>query len=712
MSESDFLQAQRLITEDKDGDALAYLERSLTNNPDNSAALARLTTLLTYRAWFLPSLTIKLNDVGWSTQLSKDGKLIRTVSGQANTVRVWNAQTGRPSTQPMKPDDFVRYSQYSPDGKRLVTTSNNITRVWNVQTGQPLTGPLQIEDGVWSAWFSPDGKRIFTASATTARVWDAQTGQPLTEEPLEFNIPTGRGVVLSIGPTPSTQFSPDGKRIVTTSVNVVRVWGLETDALPELLKQDSTVSSAQFSPDGTRIVTASLDGTARVWNAQTGQQLAKLKHGGPVYSAQFSPDGTRVVTASQDQTARVWDARTGQPLTEPLKHGGEVLAAQFSPDGKRIVTVSGDGVAYVWDAQTGQQISELKHGSPWVTPSPKFLRSTGQTLSELEHETEILSAQFSPDGKRIVSTSQEGTAPVWSAQTGQILTKSWILGMGVRSAQFSPDGKRIIVTDSPDWTVFVCDAQTGEPKTQIFTGDSITSAQCSPDGKWIVTTLQDGTTRVWDAQTGQPLTELIELGGPVKSAQFSPDGKFIVTASADGTARVWDAQTGQPLTEPMKHDGSVNSAQFSPDGKRIVTVSGNTARVWDIAPVSDQFPNWLLPLTEAISGQFLDEQSVLEPTKLDRVATINQIRRELNQSSDNDGWTEWGRWFLADPATRTISPFSKMTVPQYIEDLIQENTTNSLDEAESLAFGNTNLLHQIFTARQTLEPKTNSLPRP
>ena len=45
----------------------------------------------------------------------------------------------------------------------------------------------------------------------------------------------------------------------------------------------------------------------------------------------------------------------------------------------------------------------------------------------------------------------------------------------------------------------------------------------------------------------------------------------------------------------------------------------------------------------------------------------------------------WGRWFLADPAMRTISPFSKITVPQYIENRINENTAESLAEAEQLA---------------------------
>ena len=77
---------------------------------------------------------------------------------------------------------LVHSAQFSPDGKRLVTGSSDAARVWDAQTGKPLTEPMKHDGGVHSAQLSPDGKRIVTASSdNTARVWDAQTGKPLTE---------------------------------------------------------------------------------------------------------------------------------------------------------------------------------------------------------------------------------------------------------------------------------------------------------------------------------------------------------------------------------------------------------------------------------------------------------------------------------------------------------------------------------------------------
>jgi hypothetical protein len=112
----------------------------------------------------------------------------------------------------------------------------------------------------------------------------------------------------------------------------------------------------------------------------------------------------------------------------------------------------------------------------------------------------------------------------------------------------------------------------------------------------------------------------------------------------------------------------VYSARFSPDGKRILTASSDgTARLWDVGFAPARCPDWLLQLAEVLCGCRLGKEGFLEPTTLDRAQTITRIREDLrNQPDDGDG-VKWGRWLLADRATRTISPFSEMTVPQYIE---------------------------------------------
>jgi WD40 repeat protein/serine/threonine protein kinase len=624
------------------------------------------------------------NDVVYSAEFSPDGLWIVTASRDA-TARVWNAQTGQPSTPLLKHSGAVTYARFSPDGKWIVTASaDHAAHIWDARTGQLLSPPLQHGGDIYSAQFSGDGKRIVTASNDhTARVWDAQTGRPIGE-PLKHS-----GRVLR------ASFSPDGKRIVTGSVDgEARVWSEAGEkALTIELTHSASVASAHFNPDGTRIVTASADHTVRVWDAQTGQPVTKpLSHGSNVVSAEFSFDGKRIVTASMDGAARVWDAESGLPLTDPLQHADQLTSAHFSPDGNWIATASYDKTARIWDAQTGR---------PRAVP--------------LWHDQTVASAQFSPDGKWVATASWDKTARVWDAVTGQPVTKPLPHVGRVYSVQFSPDGKRI-VTASIDGTARVWDAQTGQLLAHCKEGgDRFPSAQFSPDGKWIATASLGGMARVWDAQTGEPRAGDLNHGDIVWTAQFSADGKRVVTASEDHTARVWDAKTGLPLTLPLAHRHEVSSAEFSPDGKWIVTTEAtryvsrsqdreiHRAVVWDVAPLPATCPSWLGELVEAVSGQKVGPKGALEETKLNRTETLKQIRKRLIREPDDDPWVQWGRWFLADPATRTISPSSKVTVPEYVKIQLQEGTAESLDEAERLANGDAYLLQHISDARHALE---------
>ena len=120
-------------------------------------------------------------------------------------------------------------------------------------------------------------------------------------------------------------------------------------------------------------------------------------------------------------------------------------------------------------------------------------------------------------------------------------------------------------------------------------------------------------------------------------------------------------------------------------------------------PADKRRPTWLPRLAEAVAGEHLNDRNVFEPNEANADAVIRGIREELSLLPDSD-WITWGRWFLADRSTRTISPFSKTTTPDYIQRRIKENTVKSLDEAERLALGDPHFLEQIAAARRSLPP--------
>ncbi|MFT3769083.1 MAG: protein kinase [Minicystis sp.] len=337
-------------------------------------------------------------------------------------------------------------------------------------------------------------------------------------------------------------------------------WAVSSRVADTVLAHPDGVLRARYSPDGKRIVTASMDNIARVWNADgTGQPILFRGHDHWVAGAAFSPDGKRIVTASHDKTVRVWNADgTGQPVI--LRgHEGEVLDAAFSPDGKRIVSASCDKTARVWNADG--------------TGEPMILRG---------HDNCVFSAAFSPDGKRILTASFERAARVWSADgTGAPIILGDHEGL-VSSASFSPDGKRVVIGSTNNGTRIWNVDGSGGPPMLLGHQDSVTSVAFSPDGKRVVTASADKAVRVWNADgSGEPVV-LWGHEDSVRGAGFSPDGKNVLTASLDKTARVWDVDGAHGALMLSGHTENVESARFSPDGRRIVSASMDaTARVWN-----------------------------------------------------------------------------------------------------------------------------------
>ena len=196
------------------------------------------------------------------------------------------------------------------------------------------------------------------------------------------------------------------------------------------------------------------------------------------------------------------------------------------------------------------------------------------------HSGYVTAVAWSPDGHHILTASNDGTARIWDATTGDnTLTLTHTNSLSV--VAWSPDGHHIL-TGSEDGTVRIWDAATGDNTLTLTHKASVTAVAWSPDARHILTVSRDRTVRIWDATTGDNTLTLTHTD-PVTAVAWSPNGHHILTASNDGTARIWDTTTGDnTLTLTLTHTDWVRAVAWSPDGHHILTASRDRiARIWD-----------------------------------------------------------------------------------------------------------------------------------
>jgi WD40 repeat protein len=214
--------------------------------------------------------------------------------------------------------------------------------------------------------------------------------------------------------------------------------------------------------------------------------------------------------------------------------------------------------------------------------------SGGERLWTRRHGGDLTSADFSRNGRLLVTSSTDGTARLWRVSDGRLLhVLKGHVGTVVQAA-FSPDG-RYIATAGEDSTARIWSTRTGNlvrrPLQGVTPGlaQGLTSLAFNPSGTLLATTAKSGDVRLWHVRGGKPLAQDLHFHTSVVSeAAFSRDGRWLVTAGPIREA-VWRVSTGKRLLLLRGHlPGGITSTAFSPRGWRILTggIDG-TVRTYD-----------------------------------------------------------------------------------------------------------------------------------
>ena len=443
---------------------------------------------------------------------SDDGRVALTMDGQFGVIR--DAKGGQLSR--FLPDDTLSAASFSDDGRFLLTGEYRKAVLRDARTGLRLAPSLEATTFVHRVGFAPGGRELTVEG-----------------ELRDYEVEDGRRAMRSLPARDAiaVAYRPDGREVAATSGDEVRRWDPASGrGIGEPIPGGEYPGSTRivYSPGGDLLLVMGAKRPGRLIETATGALRATLSgvESATVFDARFSPDGALIAVALPEEV-RFWDARTGLPSGDPLRFAGPARNFQA-------------GLAFHPEGRTIAAFSSVDTVAAWSLPS----RRPAFPALEIANARQLITMEFGRGGTRLAvgvfspATKRLGAVLI-DADTGRAVAELTHDGL-VQYVDFTPDG-RLLLTSSQDGTVRAWDARDGRPvgsALRFATTPLVVAA--APDGRTFLTVEQgDGSApssskaRLWDLATHRPIGPPLVVPGSgwAYSAAFAPDSRSVVIGS-------------------------------------------------------------------------------------------------------------------------------------------------------------------------------------
>ncbi len=541
--------------------AVTVLLRLIANK--NSAEIFQVPTNSEYPRWELP-----------------EGAKMRLGKGRINSIK------------------------FSPDSRRFAVATTIGVWIYNAQSGSIISLLKGKRQNILDVAFTENGDTVIGVNAIGEILkWDMENGE------LIFTLSNEKAFYLT-----SAVFTVDGSRLYSIgggSDEKIYVWELNDDLNTHVLAPIFTELKLDVEFEGgyRKIITISPDERFLAIHRQKGQneflsiQILDAHTGKLLFerSAQsnewvtalaFSPDSKTLAACADSIYLWNTDASDVKATFKALDTSFNALA--FSPNGRLLASGCSDGSVRLWNATAQKEGLGGKIGQYMPT-----LKLKG-------HKERVNILAFSPDGKTLLSGSDDGTIRAWDTTTGRKIYTYPGHMVGIRSIAVSEQTNILTSSDSYPTQVRLWDIKNGHQLSASYFGFTY-SVTISPNATTItMDDLSDRNLRLWDIQNRRYRIYLKGHGYTSESLlhteiAFSKDEKMLATSPSRGTIgeiHLWDigsqsnsifsrfffnAKTIRPKHTLKGHRGVVSSLVFSPDGKILASGGdGDKINLWDL----------------------------------------------------------------------------------------------------------------------------------
>ena len=344
------------------------------------------------------------------------------------TVRVWNTDTQKQARQLLGHTGHVYSSAWSPDGSKVVSGGlpDDSLHVWDLSTLGSEAFERELQDRPALAWH-PDGKQLVVAEGADIIIQndlgETKRIESKDSEPVEIY---------------GVDFDATGKRIACIS-RTGRIWTVD-EASGDILKvydpgqeetpfPNITSKAVAWSPGGKFLAGVGSGGKLFVWDTTTGQdvatELASFKKPLVLSWKQEADEGKSLLAcAGVDDNVFVFDAVEKKVVTQIMQQGWKT-GLDWSPDGNKLAIANRRSIL-VWDISI---------------PDDPELAGECQGPSAM-----VLDLSWSSTQDRIGALVEDGKVCIWNAKTWAYSAHFSAHDRVPYAIQWSPDGKRLVST--------------------------------------------------------------------------------------------------------------------------------------------------------------------------------------------------------------------------------------------------------------------------
>ncbi|MBL4847916.1 MAG: hypothetical protein JKY65_20565 [Planctomycetes bacterium] len=173
---------------------------------------------------------------------------------------------------------------------------------------------------------------------------------------------------------------------------------------------------------------------------------------------------------------------------------------------------------------------------------------------------------WSPDGKALASSGEEGAVKLWSAE-GKELQELKGFKEHVRDFSWTPDSKRLAMASWLEGTITIREAATGAlDRGLVDHSANLLGLAFTPKGDLV--SCAGSVAKLWALPERTQERRYNAGKNNAKVLAVSPDGAWLVTAGVDGALRVWSLGSGLLVETLRGHARPVLSLAFRPDSGR------------------------------------------------------------------------------------------------------------------------------------------------